>query len=76
MTDDLAALVARLAHALGKADPKHPLPMKAMRYLVDNDLLTGPWVRSAQFGATQQELAKFVAKVKDSKFQREQREGV
>lgn len=67
MKDDLAALVARLAHVLSKADPKHPLPMKAMRYLTDNDLLTGPWVRSAKFGATLPELKEFVAKVKATK---------
>lgn len=56
MTDDLAALVSRLARALGKASPQHELPIKAMRYLTEKDLLSGPWLRSKDFGATIEEF--------------------
>lgn len=64
MSDDLAALVSRLARALGKANPSHDLPVKAMRYLADNDLLNGPWLRSKEYGATDEDIATFVAHIK------------
>ena len=64
MSDDLAALVSRLARALGKANPSHDLPVKAMRYWADNDLLTGPWLRSKEYGATDEDIATFVAHIK------------
>ena len=64
MSDDLAALVSRLARALGKANPSHDLPVKAMRYLADNDLLNGPWLRSKEYGATDEDIATLVAHIK------------
>ncbi len=42
MTDDLAALVRRLARSLRKAAPDHDLPSKALDYLARNGLQGSP----------------------------------
>lgn len=42
VTDDLAALVRRLAHSLKKAVPSNDLPEKAMDYLKRKDLQGSP----------------------------------
>lgn len=46
VTDDLAALVRRLAHALRKAEPDNELSDKALDYLKRNGL-TGSILRDA-----------------------------
>ena len=42
VTDDLAALVRRLARSLRKAAPDHDLPSKALDYLARNGLQGSP----------------------------------
>lgn len=42
VTDDLAALVRRLAHSLRKAAPGNDLPEKALDYLTRNGLQGSP----------------------------------
>jgi len=44
ITEDLSALVVRLARALRKASPDHDLPKKALDYL-DNNGLQGSVLR-------------------------------